>query len=96
MYGNSMRMGYGPGISSMQYGVNSTFSAMNQGKGKGKEVDFEAAFAQFSESLESVGQQTSRIEEVRDDVADITDALKGVTVEETETDFQRYVYPLQR
>lgn len=58
MYSSAMSMGqYGMGMNmpAMQYGMN-----ISQGKGKAREVDFEAAFAHFADSQ----PQTSRIEEV--------------------------------
>lgn len=43
------------------------------GKGKGREIDFEAAFAQVAESLESQ-RPSARIEEL-DDTADLAAAM---------------------
>ena len=78
----------------MQYGSNPNFSIVNQSKGKGREADFEAAFAQVAASLSPIEAQTSRVEEVDDGVANIEDTLKNVSfkseVEEDETDFRRY------
>ena len=82
------------GPPTMQYGGNSNFSIVNQGKGKGREADFEAAFAQVAASLSPIEAQTSRVEEVDDSMADIEDALKNVSIkseeEEDETDYRRY------
>lgn len=61
MYSSAMSMGqYGMGMNmpSMNYGMS-----VVQGKGKAREVDFEAAFAQFAEQQ----PQTSKIEEVSTD-----------------------------
>ena len=78
----------------MQYGRNPSFSIVNQGKGKGREADFEAAFAQVAASLSPIEAQTSRVEEVDDGIANIEDNLKNVSfkseVEEDETDFRGY------
>lgn len=97
MYGNSMPpLGMSNG---MFYGMNGNFNMMDQSKGKGKsrEADFEAAFAQITASLQ---EQTSRIEEVQDDVAGIvTDMEKAMVddgkVSESETDFKKYVNTLR-
>ena len=76
----------------MQYGSN--FSIVNQGKGKGREADFEAAFAQAAASFGPIETQTSRVEEFNDSVTDIEDALKNVSFnseeEEDGTDFREY------
>ena len=77
-----------------QYGSNPNFSIVNQSKGKGREADFEAAFAQVAASLSLIEAQTSRVEEVDDSITDIEGTLKNVSfksdVEEDETDFSRY------
>lgn len=77
----------------MQYGSNPNFSIVSQGKGKGREADFEAAFAQVAASLSPIEAQTSRVEEVDDGIANIEESLKNVSfkseVEEDETDFRR-------
>jgi peroxin-5 len=71
-------------------------SNQTQGKGKAREVDFEAAFAQLAASMAPVEMQTSRIEEV-DDVSTIEEALKNASLKEGEEegplDFQKYVKP---
>lgn len=58
MYSSAMSMGqYGMGMNmpAMQYGMS-----VSQGKGKAREVDFEAAFAQYADSQ----RPTARIEEI--------------------------------
>ena len=79
----------------IQYGSNPNFGIVNQGKGKGREADFEAAFAQVAASLSPIEARTSRVEEIDDSIADIEETLKNVSfkseVEEDETDFSRYV-----
>ena len=94
-YAGPMPMGvYSMTPPTLQYGSNPNFSILNQGKGKGREADFEAAFAQVAASLSPIEVQTSRVEEVDDGIADIADTLKNVSfkseVEEDETDFSRY------
>ena len=77
----------------IQYGSNPNFNIVNQGKGKGREADFEAAFAQVAASLSPIAQ-TSQVEEVDDSIANIEETLKNVSfkpeVEEDETSFCRY------
>ena len=60
MYGSPMgmyNMGW-PGT------YASSFNAIDQGKGKGREIDFEAAFEQVTASFASTQLSTSHIEEV--------------------------------
>lgn len=100
MYGNSMPMGmgmYGLNGPTMQYGMNPNITIADQGKGKAREADFEAAFAQIAESLGPKEAQTSRIEEVDDTVAALEEALKNATLKAEEdgeygTDFQKYIH----
>jgi len=80
----------------VQYGVHASFNQqLDQGKGKGKQVDFEAAFAQIAESFGPAETQTSRIEEVDDSIANIEEALKNASLkaetEESGMDFQKSV-----
>lgn len=78
----------------MQYGNNLNLSILDQDKGKGREADFEAAFAQVAASLGPIEAQTSRVEELDDSVAVVEDALKSVSLnseeEEKGTDFTKY------
>lgn len=76
--------------------------AFDQGKGKGKlkEADFEAAFAQVSASFGPQSATTSRIEEVKDDVSNVEELMKNTTLDEAktenQTDFKQFVMsPLQ-
>jgi peroxin-5 len=74
-------MNMGPNIFG---GLNSNYNvASNQGKGKGKtrDADFEAAFAQVAASLPPVQAETSRIVEVDSGVTDIEAALRSTTLE---------------
>ncbi|KAF9452729.1 TPR-like protein [Macrolepiota fuliginosa MF-IS2] len=95
MYGSSMPM-YGMS-GGMFHGMNATHTMADQGKGKGKsrEADFEAAFAQIAASLQ---EQSSRIEEVKDGVDDINEAMEKTKLHEnstSETDFQKVWEELQ-
>ncbi|KAF8894083.1 peroxisome targeting signal receptor [Infundibulicybe gibba] len=83
MYGSSMPMGmYGGGMHQMGLNV-----AIDQGKGKGKsrEADFEAAFAQVAASL-TPQTETSRIVEVEDGITDIEEALKNISLKAEENE----------
>ncbi|KXN91001.1 Dihydroxy-acid dehydratase [Leucoagaricus sp. SymC.cos] len=90
MYGNSLPM-YGM-PSGMFYGMNPNITIADQGKGKGKgrEADFEAAFAQVAASLQNQSS-TSRIEEVKDDVEALNEAMEKTKLDqeasEAETEF---------
>ncbi|KAF9010567.1 hypothetical protein BDQ17DRAFT_1387794 [Cyathus striatus] len=99
MYGGSMPMGMYGMNNPMQYGTGTHFGAVDQkGKGKSREADFEAAFAQVAASL-TQRETTSRIEEVKDVVDDVTEALKSSTLDEPEnpeTDFAKVWVHLQQ
>ncbi|KDR75164.1 hypothetical protein GALMADRAFT_249106 [Galerina marginata CBS 339.88] len=99
MYGSSMPGMYGMSAPSMNYGINANITVADQGKGKGREADFEAAFAQIVDSLGSAETQTSRIEEVDDGVTHIEEALKNASLKAEEDgeglDFQRVWDQLQ-
>ncbi|KAF5380594.1 hypothetical protein D9615_004619 [Tricholomella constricta] len=93
-YGTSMPMGMYSGFN-MYPGMNAT---MSEGKGKAKQVDFEAAFAQVAASLTPAQETISRIVEVEDGVTEIEDAVRGVsldTTEEDSTDFKKVWDDLQ-
>ncbi|TFK44351.1 hypothetical protein BDQ12DRAFT_593404 [Crucibulum laeve] len=105
MYGSSMSMGmYGMNNPGMFYGMNGGIETMDQkGKGKSKEADFEAAFAQIAASLSPAQEQvsSSRIVEVEDGVTDLEDALKNTTLGEEPdaeygTDFKKVWDTLQK
>ncbi|KZP17955.1 TPR-like protein [Athelia psychrophila] len=88
MYNNPMQMGmYGMGGNNMFQGNQPTF---DQGKGKGKlrDVDFEAAFAQVSASLGPQSATTSGIEEVKDGVTNVEELMKNATLDEAKVDGQ--------
>ena len=73
--------------------------ALEAGKGKGKEIDFAAAFAQADASLASQHTESARITEVVDDggVNELADSLqeasldkgKGKETSEEALDFQQ-------
>ena len=73
--------------------MSSSIVVANQerNKGKSKEVDFEAAFAQVAASLQ---QQASAIEEVTDDVEGLTEVMEKTHLEQdevgTDADFKKY------
>ncbi len=92
MYGSSNPM-YGMS-GGMAYGMYPNIAIADQGKGKGKsrEADFEAAYAQVAASLQG---QTSHIEEIKDDVADLNEAMEKAKLDDVqeldgaETDFKK-------
>ncbi|KAF9501922.1 peroxisome targeting signal receptor [Pleurotus eryngii] len=92
MYGGAMpaRM-YGIGMgSSMMPNYQGMQEIPAQGKGKAREADFEAAFAQAAESMFTQAESSARIVEVDADVASVEEALKGATLEDKEeSDFKR-------
>lgn len=91
MYGMTRPMGM---FSSMNV-APSLVQMSDKGKGKGREIDFEAAFAQLDQSLGPSAQETARIEEL-DDTADLAAALSDTSLKEKEgegvlgSDFQRF------
>ncbi|KAG5718418.1 Peroxisomal targeting signal receptor, partial [Termitomyces sp. T112] len=84
-YGASLPMTMNFGFSMQpSFDVSDT---IDKGKGKAREVDFEAAFAQVAASLPPA-QETSGIVEVPDGVTELEDAMKATSLETstTETD----------
>lgn len=55
--------------------------AADKGKGKGREIDFDAAFAALEQSLGPSAQEMARIEEL-DDTADLAEAMERVNLRE--------------
>jgi peroxin-5 len=51
----------------------------DKGKGKGREIDFDAAFAEFDQLLGPSSQETARIEEL-DDTTDLAEAMQRATL----------------
>ncbi|KAJ7079093.1 hypothetical protein B0H15DRAFT_520923 [Mycena belliarum] len=88
-YGGMMPMGmYGSGMAQ-------AFPAQMNGKGKSREADFEAAFAQIAAAHPQTESQTARIEEV-DDATGLEKTLAGTTLEDRDTtDFKRVWDQLQ-
>lgn len=91
MYGNSMPMyGMSSGMAYGMYPNNLATTDQGKGKGKSREADFEAAFAQVAASLQ---RQTPQIEEVKDD---LSEALEKTRLDdgnefEVEADFKKSV-----
>ena len=52
----------------------------DKGKGKSREIDFEAAFAQMAETLESNAKPEAQIEEL-DDTADLAAAMTHAKID---------------
>lgn len=74
---------------------------LSKGKGKARDIDFEAAFAQVDQSLSTEEhtaaseQEASRFAEF-DDTADLSEAMQRASVQETDgvplgSDFKTYV-----
>ncbi|KAF8070667.1 hypothetical protein FPV67DRAFT_1035722 [Lyophyllum atratum] len=96
-YGTAMPAGMYSGFNSYQ-AMNSITVSDAKGKGKAKEVDFEAAFAQVAASLSSAQETTSGIVEVENSVSGLEDAMKGASldsIEEVGTDFKKVWENLQ-
>ncbi|KAJ3489054.1 hypothetical protein NLI96_g2421 [Meripilus lineatus] len=70
MYGSTMGMG-------MYSAIPPPAQALDKGKGKSREIDFEAAFAQVDQDLSTT--QSARIVEL-DDTADLAEALKQTSL----------------
>ncbi|KAF9529229.1 hypothetical protein CPB83DRAFT_852899 [Crepidotus variabilis] len=76
-YASSTPM-YGMGVPNTQY---PNYSSSTIGKGKAKEVDFEAAFAQFADSMAEPQQEsTSRIEEVDETLEKLSKTLEEANI----------------
>lgn len=77
-------------MSSFQHPNFSVASSLS--KGKAKEIDFDAAFAQLSESMVSPPEQESPVIEVTTDTAkDLSKALENVTLDEKQADLSEDV-----
>ncbi|KAJ6625896.1 peroxisome targeting signal receptor [Mycena sp. CBHHK59/15] len=102
-YGSSMPMGmYSSSMPMGMYGMNMGSSVFQQapmqmsGKGKTREADFEAAFAQIASSHPQAQSETSRIEEVEDGATGLEEALGKTKLEEdSTTEFKRVWDQLQ-
>jgi len=72
------------------HGLNANFNVVEgKGKGKSREADFEAAFAQIAASLTPAQAEVSGLAEVEDGVTDIEESLKNVSLDVSESDVER-------
>ncbi len=82
----SSRLGMAP---MLNYGSQPMLTTTDKGKGKSREIDFDAAFAQFDQHHGPSAQETARIEEL-DDTADLAAAMGGTSLQDDgETDFKQ-------
>lgn len=80
------------GMGGMQYGMNPSLQiAQGKGKGKSREEDFEAAFAQAAASLTAV----EPVEDADGGVASLENAMKEASLESKEqgSDFRECAFP---
>ena len=68
----------------MNFGPPPMLASTDKGKGKSRDIDFDAAFAQFDQHHGPSAQETARIEEL-DDTADLAAAMGGATLQEDGT-----------
>ncbi|KAJ3494592.1 hypothetical protein NMY22_g20052 [Coprinellus aureogranulatus] len=78
-YSSPLATGMYGGMGMQQYGYNPGLETVNKGKGKSREADFEAAFAQIAESMSAHGQSKSE-----EDVERLEEALRQATLEQSE------------
>lgn len=72
------------------HGMNANFNVVEgKGKGKSREADFEAAFAQIAASLTPAQAEVSGLVEIEDTVTDIEESLKNVSLNVSESDVER-------
>jgi peroxin-5 len=71
---------YGRNMNPSMYGSYGISPDQSKGKGKLKEADFEAAFAQAETSFAPVQRETGKIVEVDDSIADVGEASQNLTV----------------
>ena len=93
MFGRQMPLGmYGMGMPQM--GMD---QQQQLGKGKGKVIDFDAAFAQVHASLAGEQAESARITEVKEgEVEELADSLQETSLDKgksraVEDEFQEYV-----
>ncbi|EIW83053.1 TPR-like protein [Coniophora puteana RWD-64-598 SS2] len=81
---NSTSMGsYGMSIGPSAFqNYDPGFQSATVGKGKGKEIDFDAAFDQAAAMLRPIGNETSRIVEL-DDTTTLEEALKEIQLDQS-------------
>jgi peroxin-5 len=67
----------------------------SKGKGKAREADYEAAFAQYAASLQNQQESTSRIVELDDNAATLEQAMENIKLADSElktnADFKEFV-----
>lgn len=72
------------------HGLNANFNVVgSKGKGKSREADFEAAFAQIAASLSPAQAEVSGLVEIEDAVTNIEESLKNVSLNVSESDVER-------
>mgnify|MGYP007051637991 CR=1 FL=1 len=81
MYSSSMTM-YGMGMQQQFSAFNPALQATDNGKGKGREADFEAAFAQIDASISKA--------KVEDEVEKLGESIQNTTLDAKEPDFKEY------
>ncbi|KAI0341900.1 TPR-like protein [Trametopsis cervina] len=85
---NSMfGMGSAMGMRPMNFNPTPVLAVSDKGKGKSRDIDFDAAFAAFDQQLGPTPQETARIEEL-DDTADLAAAMSGATLHDATPDFK--------
>jgi peroxin-5 len=87
-----MTMGMGMGMGMYGPAMAHQFPAQINGKGKSREADFEAAFAQIVADHPQTQGQTARIEEVQDGVTGLEETLEKTQLEDKDdstTEFKR-------
>ncbi|KAJ6594164.1 hypothetical protein B0H19DRAFT_1012254 [Mycena capillaripes] len=94
-YGSPMGMGMGMGMGMYGPAMSQQFPAQMNGKGKSREADFEAAFAQIVADHPQAQAQTARIEEVQDGATGLEEALGQTQLDDGSTDFKRVWDQLQ-
>ncbi|KAJ7924984.1 hypothetical protein B0H13DRAFT_1171317 [Mycena leptocephala] len=97
-YGSPMTMGMGMGMGMYGPAMAHQFPAQINGKGKSREADFEAAFAQIVADHPQTQGQTARIEEVQDGVTGLEETLEKTQLEDKDdstTEFKRVWDQLQ-
>ena len=76
MYG-----GMGQGMMYPMGMASNSVQISDKGKGKSREIDFDAAFAEFDHMLGPSPQEMARIEEL-DDTADLAEAMQRASMRE--------------
>lgn len=80
-------MGSAMGMRPMNFNPTPVLAVSDKGKGKSRDIDFDAAFAAFDQQLGPTPQETARIEEL-DDTADLAAAMSGATLHDATPDFK--------